>query len=575
MSTYFIRTTGNDGNDGLSYTTGGAWQTPAKAISTVAAGDTVYIAPGTYYESVVLATAGNSGAIIKWIGDKEAQYFLDLNPGPVRITGCDSVTGITDNSLLSVINTNGKTYNYFYSLVLDGAGSSVSRAISSGVANINVYDCVLAGGTYGFVGTSGHKEYLKLYRCYITSRNVGIQHCEAYNCVIISSGVACANSDAYNTIVVSGSYGFSTCFTLINCMAVGCNYGFGNTQTSVINCVATYCAIGFAFTTVATPQANPIKCKSINCTLAFNNIHASNVLNVSDCFYSNVTTITGGTGTVVGTPTEIAYMGYTDISKLLKLATALKFDIHNTDNWSSDLHSLTVTGITTPLIANNDYVNIGTYNSQSLYQSIYKDFLIFNSTTVKPSNWIIEATGSIIPNEVVSDYAYSSTVTGTYTNTGSWAGTTVVSTYTPIIFGENYDILNQPRRMGNGIMDCGPIEYSDIELEWNTYKTVIPAIKINKSGQKRLTVTAKANTPKTISCWTYFDLNSGSLKPQLIISSSESIVSSSIVTAIGSENTWEQLSTTVTPYASGLMTIDFYSRETGSLAYSIFSDFKI
>jgi hypothetical protein len=562
MAVYFVRPDGDNGNDGLGYLSGTgaghAWATWAKATSTVAAGDTVYFSPNsTFYELVVLATSGNSSNIIKWIGDKEAKYFLDMKPGPVRLTGCNSITGI-GTATTSIINCNSKGYNNFYNLVIDGqASAGTYRGIIGVAALTNIaYDCISSSTYSGFY-------YMTTVRCFGLGGVYGFENCNCENSIGLggfSSGIAT------KCIAIGNRHGFINVIST-NCSALNCYNGFiASLAVNINNCNTFNCFYGFTGNIITILK----KCKSINCYTGFNGVTTN--LNITDCTYSQCNIISAGL--ITGTATSSKYEGYNDISKILKLAEVLKFNIFEND-WSTDIHDLTVSGTISPSTANNDYVNIGTYNSQSLYQSIYKDYLIFNSTTANPSNWIIEATGSITPNEIVSDYAYCSTVTGSYTVTGSWSGSIVTSTYTPIVFTEDYDILGQPRRMGNGKLDCGAFEYSNVSMEWNTYKTTTPAIKISYAGQKRLTITVNSGSVKTISCWTYFDLNSGSLKPQLIISSSEDVVSSSIVTATGAENTWEYLTTTVTPYASGLINVTLYNRETGSLAYGIFSDFKL
>lgn len=48
-TTYFVRTDGNDSNDGLANDAAHAWETVNHAIDQLAAGDTLWIADGTYY----------------------------------------------------------------------------------------------------------------------------------------------------------------------------------------------------------------------------------------------------------------------------------------------------------------------------------------------------------------------------------------------------------------------------------------------------------------------------------------------------------------------------------------------
>jgi len=56
MATYYVRT-GSDSNSGTGYQASQAFQTIAKAISVVSAGDTIYVAPGYYNESLSISTS--------------------------------------------------------------------------------------------------------------------------------------------------------------------------------------------------------------------------------------------------------------------------------------------------------------------------------------------------------------------------------------------------------------------------------------------------------------------------------------------------------------------------------------
>jgi len=95
-------------------------------------------------------------------------------------------------------------------------------------------------------------------------------------------------------------------------------------------------------------------------------------------------------------------------------------------NADPDIYS--VSGVTTPASANQEYDNIGTYNGQSLYRSASHNYLLFYSTTLQGGSvWVVQAEATTTPNEVATAYAYSTTILGTYTNVGTWAGTTVIA----------------------------------------------------------------------------------------------------------------------------------------------------
>ena len=72
-----LRARGNDNGSSIT----NAYPTWALAKAGVAAGDVVYIAPGTYCERVTLATDGTAAAKIKWIGDVNSEIFTTVSPG--------------------------------------------------------------------------------------------------------------------------------------------------------------------------------------------------------------------------------------------------------------------------------------------------------------------------------------------------------------------------------------------------------------------------------------------------------------------------------------------------------------
>ena len=63
MTTYYVRTTGNNASAGTSPAT--AWATLTKALgaSGIASGDTVYVGAGTYRETVTVAMTSPTAEI--------------------------------------------------------------------------------------------------------------------------------------------------------------------------------------------------------------------------------------------------------------------------------------------------------------------------------------------------------------------------------------------------------------------------------------------------------------------------------------------------------------------------------
>ena len=118
MATYYVRPDGNNANTGTGPTTNQAWQTLAKALgaSGISSGDTVYIAPGSYNESVTIGMT-SATATTSVIGDPTASQFTGVAAGPVLWTVYTN-TG-TSPTLTSIIATS-KNYLSFQNIIFDG-----------------------------------------------------------------------------------------------------------------------------------------------------------------------------------------------------------------------------------------------------------------------------------------------------------------------------------------------------------------------------------------------------------------------------------------------------------------------
>lgn len=121
MTTYYVRATGSDGAAGTS--PGAAWATVTHAISTVTAGDTVYIGAGFYSGALTLATSGSSGSTIKWYGDIDGTQTGDA--GLVFVTPMAAMLNTATGSG-STLDLNGKTFNEFYYIVFGHAGNGTN-----------------------------------------------------------------------------------------------------------------------------------------------------------------------------------------------------------------------------------------------------------------------------------------------------------------------------------------------------------------------------------------------------------------------------------------------------------------
>ncbi|MCX7898545.1 MAG: hypothetical protein N2444_00380 [Methylocystis sp.] len=107
-ATYYVRTDGSDSNNGLANTSGGAWLTVQRAMSTVAPGDIVLVQPGTYSNvgasnnNVSITVSGNSSnwitfkSAVKWgariLGSSSGQWGFNVAASYIRIEDFD-ITG--------------------------------------------------------------------------------------------------------------------------------------------------------------------------------------------------------------------------------------------------------------------------------------------------------------------------------------------------------------------------------------------------------------------------------------------------------------------------------------------------
>jgi hypothetical protein len=112
MTIYYVRNDGNDSNLGTSANTSGSWKTLTKALgpSGISGGDTLYIAPGVYRETLEVGFA-STGSTTYVYGDPKALIFAGVTPGSVRITANTQYDSLSSNfspSTNTLINIAGK-----------------------------------------------------------------------------------------------------------------------------------------------------------------------------------------------------------------------------------------------------------------------------------------------------------------------------------------------------------------------------------------------------------------------------------------------------------------------------------
>ena len=139
MATYYVRTDGSDLNAGTGPATNQAWQTVGKALGAagIGVGDTLYIAPGVYRESVTAAftNPANEGQRITISGDPTASQFSGVTAGPVILTSYTNNTSSSLSRALTIV----KSYVTIQNLYITGYATGGS----------GIY-----GGVFALLGTS-------------------------------------------------------------------------------------------------------------------------------------------------------------------------------------------------------------------------------------------------------------------------------------------------------------------------------------------------------------------------------------------------------------------------------------
>lgn len=165
MTTYYVGSGGNNANSGLSWALRKATLNGAEDVP-VTAGDTVYVGPGSYRETLTIDVSGSSGSTITYIADVTGEH-TDGVGGIVRITGSDNDQTATRASTITASSKNYRTFTGFALDTTTGqaialtdctnwiiqdcsiqqAASDLFRSSGASQAAITIRRCVMLGGT--------------------------------------------------------------------------------------------------------------------------------------------------------------------------------------------------------------------------------------------------------------------------------------------------------------------------------------------------------------------------------------------------------------------------------------------
>ena len=222
MTVYYVRNDGNDLNSGTLSNTSGAWKTLTKALgaSGISGGDTLYIAPGVYRETLEIGFS-SIGSTTYIYGDPKSLNFAGVTPNIVRITSntlYDSLSTNFSPSSNTLISVAGKSNIVFELLYLEY--TYVGLGISS-CNNIQLRNSVLT--SYAFGNTSNAIK--------IVQNSITVPH--RFENLISVGGTFVT----FNTF--TSGVGISSYMNVRNCLAIGSQY-FNNTSNHTLTSPITF-----------------------------------------------------------------------------------------------------------------------------------------------------------------------------------------------------------------------------------------------------------------------------------------------------------------------------------------------
>lgn len=240
MATYYVTTSGSNGNAGTSE--GTAWADLGYAVTqATASGDVIYIKAGTY--TMTTATPGASGPIV-------------LGTNKLSIAGYETTPG--DN--LGTITISAGVVTGITLITLSGGFGSPQQ-----VKNIEVDAVATSNNGFGRSGSHGH-----ICDCTASNAGIGFNSVRATRCV----------ADTCST-------GFSSCLNMLLCVAIDCGTGTSMPQNSLIaGCYAINCTTGFS-TSFYVALKN---CIAVSCVNGFGSASTSPTPLYDCCLAASCTT---------------------------------------------------------------------------------------------------------------------------------------------------------------------------------------------------------------------------------------------------------------------------------------------
>jgi hypothetical protein len=242
MATYYVRPGGSDSNAGTGPATNQAWATIQKALgntSGVVGGDIIYVAPGHYFEQVVVGFTSPSSTV-QIIGDVTASQFTGMTAGIVRLSGFSSAGNAAIVYTPSILKGTSKNNLSFSNFIFEGKGTgSTGNGLVTFLTSQNISFIKCLFSQQGYDGTANTGAVLQLTAPSTLPLNATISKCvfegARLMCSLNGSNVADASS-VKDCIFFSGNFQLYTrsCqVTVINntfsgCYGSACDFALGS-----------------------------------------------------------------------------------------------------------------------------------------------------------------------------------------------------------------------------------------------------------------------------------------------------------------------------------------------------------
>ena len=303
MATYYVRPSGSDSNAGTGPATNQAWATIQKALgatSGVVGGDIIYVAPGHYFEQVVVGFTSPSSTV-QIIGDVTASQFSGATAGIVRLSGFSSAGNAAIVYTGAILKGTSKNNLSFSNFIFEGKGTG-SAGTGLGLVtfltsqNIAFSKCLFS--QQGYDGTAQKGAVLQISAPSTLPINATISKCvfESARLMLGLTGSNVADSSSVKDCIFFGGnyqlYVESCQVTVINntfsgCYGNACDFALGSASfpsvfrnnlflwcSTAISCITSHRTEDYnrfigALNTGATPGSNSSTVGSSRLTYGF------------------------------------------------------------------------------------------------------------------------------------------------------------------------------------------------------------------------------------------------------------------------------------------------------------------